>query len=229
MNIKDRFLDFKTYKRGRNEMKTFTKTILIFLAVLFTAGLYGSAAFAVTSLEKPPGEPPHGLAISEDAAGTKLYGVLIIEFYDYDTQFDVAGGARVVIRLRQGNILQTFFKHVAGPLNGIISNPAFIQETIQGEIAPDILSEFFPGEDLTLTVKNMEEFDDVDANSIVIRDVPGDMGTVFECKKETYYLEGHENCVNGIDDDNDGLVDLYDPDCAKISFFLVTDIELAVK
>jgi hypothetical protein len=219
----------KHSKIGRKEMKFFTKAIVIFLAVFFTAGLYGSAAFAVTSLEKPPGEPPHGVAIQDDAAGTKLYGVLVIEFYNYDTQFDIAGGARVVLRLRQGNILQTFFKHVPGPLEGIISNPGFIQETIQNQIAPDILNEFFPGEDLTITVKNMEEFDDVDANSIIIRDVPGNVGNSVEIKKKTYYLEEHENCANGVDDDNDGLVDIYDPDCAKISFFVVTDIELAVK
>ncbi len=39
-------------------------------------------------------------------------------------------------------------------------------------------------------------------------------------------LLGQENCTNGIDDDNDGLIDLNDPDCAcgGLSSFLATSI-----
>lgn len=209
-------------------MNPFTKTMVTCLAVLFIAGLFCSATYAATSLEKPPGEPPQGVAIQDDAQGIKVYGVAVLEFYNYDSQADVAGGARVVLRLRKGNILETFFKHVSGPLADVINNPEFIQTTILDEVAPDILTKFFPGEDVALTVKNMGDFDDVDANSIFIRDT-GDVGNTVKCGKNDYYLESHEDCTNGVDDDNDGYIDAYDSDCAKISFFIVTDIEFAVK
>jgi len=200
---------------------------VICLAVLFSVGLSGTAQSGTTGYEKPEGDPPQGLAIQQDAQGVKLYGVISVEFYNFDN--DVAGGARVVLRLRKGNILHTFFKHIIGPLEGLSEDPDTIREIIQNAMAPDVLNEFFPGEEVAITVKNVQEYDDVTANSIIIRDNPSDMGNAFECKKETYYLEQHENCANGVDNDNDGLVGIWDPDCAKITFIVVADIELAVK
>ncbi|MFC1788405.1 hypothetical protein ACFLZE_00640 [Thermodesulfobacteriota bacterium] len=210
-------------------MNSFKKAIVICLAVLFSVGLYGTAISGTTGYEKPEGDPPHGLAIQSDAQGVKLYGVVFVEFYNYDPENDIAGGARVVLRLRKSNTLNTFFTHVPGPIPDIAQNPALIQEIIHNGMAPDVLDKFFPGEELGITVKTLTEFDDVEANNIIVPDDPNDPGNPVKIKKDTYYLEGHENCANGVDNDNDGLVGIWDPDCAKITFIVVADIELAVK
>ena len=210
-------------------MKSFTRAIVICLAVLFSVGLYGTAESGTTGYEKPEGDPPHGLAIQDDAQGVKLYGVVFVEFYDYDPKADIAGGARVVLRLRKSNTLNIFFEHFPGPHSGIAQDPSVIQELIQNGMAPEVLDKFFPGEEVGITVKTLDEFDDVEANNIIVRDVPGYVGNSVKCGKNTYFLEEHENCANEVDDDNDGIDDVWDKDCAKITFIVVADIELAVK
>jgi len=220
---------FKHTKPRRKKMNSFKKAIVICLAVLFSVGLYGTANSGPTGYEKPEGDPPHGLAIQDDAKGIKLVGVVFVEFYNYDPDEDEAGGARVVLRLRKGNTLSTFFTHVPGPIPDIAQSPALIQDTIQNQMASDVLDKFFSGEEVGIKVKTLTEFDDVEANNIIVPDDPNDPGNSVKIKKDTYYLEGHENCANGVDNDNDGLDDLWDPDCAKITFIVVADIELAVK
>jgi hypothetical protein len=145
-------------------MKTFTKAVVICLAVFFTAGLYGSAAFAATGFEGPPGAPPYGLDIQKHAEGKKLDGVLFVEFFNYDPGADSAGGARVFIRLTKGDNLQTFFKLITGPILGVIENTNDVLITIKAAIHDDILYAFFPNKDvpsLTITVKKIENYMDI--------------------------------------------------------------------
>jgi hypothetical protein len=91
-------------------MKPKRKAFVIGLMAVFAVTLAGAAVWAGGSPEGGgSGTPPKGVAIQSDAAGTKLTGVLFIEFQNVRScQGLVADEARLVLRLRQGNDLGAF-------------------------------------------------------------------------------------------------------------------------
>lgn len=93
-------------------MRHSTKTTLACVAVIFTLAFVGSKAFAGGGAEQAPGEPPKGLAIQSDAKGQKFTGELFADNYNYQVISNVgiyAEVLRIVVRLRSGNFLGTFF------------------------------------------------------------------------------------------------------------------------
>lgn len=128
---------------------------IVCLLALLAFFFFGTAAYAATAgAEQPPGEPPYGLATQGDAGGTKLYGCIFIEYSNFiGTSY---ADARIFVRLRMNNQIQTFYAETNMiPISSISAN----QEQIIDVISPQILAAFFPGETgLTITLKNVSEF-----------------------------------------------------------------------
>jgi hypothetical protein len=143
-------------------MKRYLKNLFIWLFL-------GSLAFAGTGLEQRPGEPPFGLKVQGDAKGTKLDGVISIEFYNCgpDPSPEPKGtlcDARIALRLRQGNTaaLQMFF----GDLTDVIaSSPAAVQTAIEDTLEQQVVAAFFPGQNLTTTLKNVTEYGRIEVST----------------------------------------------------------------
>jgi hypothetical protein len=134
-------------------MKRFPKKLLI--------GLFlGSLAFAGTGLDSPQGDPPFGLKVQGDAKGTKLDGVVSIEFFNsFDCSFDnslTCSEAKIVLRLRQGNTnqLQMFVGDLAEVQKG---SPNAVQTAITDALGTQVTEAFF-GQTLTVKLKNVTEF-----------------------------------------------------------------------
>jgi hypothetical protein len=136
-----------------------------YLKNLFIWLFLGSLAFAGTGLEQGPGEPPFGLKIQGDAKGTKLEGVISIEFYNCaGTPVGTVCDARIALRLRQGNTsaLKMFF----GDLTDVIaSSPTAVQTAIEDTLEQQVVDAFFPGQNLTTTLKNVTEYGRIDVNT----------------------------------------------------------------
>ena len=133
-------------------MKWYLKSPFVWL-------LLASLAFASGgSVEQPPGEPPFGLKIQGDTKGTKLDGVISIEFYDCAaTTAGTVCDARTVLRLRQGttNALKMFF----GETEDILaSSPLAVQTAITNSLQAQVVNAFFPGQNLTTKLKNVTNF-----------------------------------------------------------------------
>jgi hypothetical protein len=93
------------------------------------------------------GEPPYGLKVEGDAAGTKLYGVIEVEYFGDPGGALPDGGncahVQAVARLRKGNGLKTFYADAdrisyfapaslrCGSMLSV-TNPALLQEAIIG-------------------------------------------------------------------------------------------------
>lgn len=154
----------KKLKMEEESMKRHQKIIsLVFLVV----GIFFNYSFVFgNGWEQPSGEPPRGLAIQNDAQGIKLNGVMFIEYQNYNFSKFTAENAKVVVRLRKGTQLEGIFGSVPGPLNA--SDPAGVQAAIITYIAPLILQKFFPGENVTITLKRMEEYRSVDGEWIMV-------------------------------------------------------------
>lgn len=143
-------------KRNREK----TKVLLVCLAALLSYCICGTPGYATTvGAERPPGEPPYGLAVHGDAAGTKLYGVLYIEYSNFSgTRF---ADARIVVRLRMSNRLEMFYAEAQAVE---ISSMSANQQYIMAAISPHVLRAFFPGQtSLAISVKNVSEFIQTDA------------------------------------------------------------------
>lgn len=120
-----------------------------------------SVAFG-QSFEVPLGEPPRGLKLQGETKGTKVNCTLAIEFTDVVADSSgaiTAGGARVIVRCRQGSQLQTFFTVLGSPLD--LASPDATQAAILTAIGTQIVSVFgSPGQSVVL--KDAEEFAFVD-------------------------------------------------------------------
>ena len=125
------------------------------LAVFFTASLLGSRGFAVW--EQPPGSAPFGAAISSDAPGTKLNGVISMEFYGVHSG-TLADGVRVDLRLSKGSQApKVFFANIA-PSGGLdFGSPTLIQTTILTTLQSDIRSAFGFPTTSTVKLKSLDE------------------------------------------------------------------------
>jgi hypothetical protein len=142
--------------KGVRKMKRFRTIIIICLAVLLAATLGRSVSFAGTAgPEHPPGAPPYGVAVQSKAAGTKLYGVITIEYRSIiqgcaGTPW--AGGgidcfnSRVFMQLNRGSVTGTIYKEGIVPAN-VPAQAVAIQDLVK----KDILDKFF-NRDYTLGI-----------------------------------------------------------------------------
>jgi hypothetical protein len=122
-------------------------------------------AFAGTGLEQPPGQPPFGLKVQGAAKGTKLDGVISIEFYSCEaTTVGTVCDARIFLRLRQGNTaqVQRFFGELT---NVLASSPSAVQDAITDALATQVVDAFFPGQSLGLTLKDITNYVRLDVNT----------------------------------------------------------------
>lgn len=171
-----------------------TKKLTLVCTVLICIGILapGTALpFSGSSGEDPTiMGPPWGLAISSDAPGIKLTGVVIIEYVQWSNQLpggqDFADMARVVLRLSKGNDskgnndehgnqekgsqLRIFYDDIPGPLSPL-DLPAIVQGRILTIMAGDVIEAFFPGEtDLGITLKRLNKFAAVFGTPFIPRD-----------------------------------------------------------
>ena len=137
-------------------MKSVTKYILL----LLLGG--GAMVFAGGGLEQPPGEPPHGTAVQDDAPGTKLTGEILVEFYNI--QSNANANARFLLRLRKGKDFQVFYDEA---FVTDFTSPSIVQTAITTELRPAVLARFFKGANLTVKVKSLEEFGTLDTPTSV--------------------------------------------------------------
>ena len=155
------------------------KWVVIGISVLLPVLFVSSVGFAAkASFDSPPGAPPYGLAVHGNAGGTKLYGVVEVEYYDVVRyQSTISFQARAVARLQQGNKLQTFY---AAP-NIVFTDdkdPAVVQGPLMNAFAPQVLDFFFPGQfGLCIWLKNVTEYSELDVpatgyqNKYIVMDV----------------------------------------------------------
>lgn len=148
------------------------KALTICFAFIISFGYFASDVMGIASYEQGTGEPPHGLAIQSDAQGVKLYGELFVEHYDYQTIISppskTAAVLSVVVRLRKGNQLKTFFAELdctIGLPSSICTNGRYdvtqaevIQNAIIAAMKADVLSAFNMDTTLGIKLKNIEEF-----------------------------------------------------------------------
>jgi hypothetical protein len=138
-------------------MKHLKVTIVVVLAVFFSSVLFSSLAFA-KAYSQPPGEPPYGLKVQGAAGGTKLYGTIAIEEYNF-TGNSTFTDAKITLRLRMGNDIQLFYGTIHGNFDQ--TNPDPIQaaavQALKGG-SDGILSYFFGDTSLTITLKNVSDF-----------------------------------------------------------------------
>jgi len=136
-------------------MRHFKEKIVICLTVLFTATLFSSVVFAA-SRQEPSGDPPFGVAVQSDAAGSKLVGVIFVEHYNFD--FDGIADARIVLRLRKGKVIESFYGEVSG-IDTVNGSTAEEQAAITDELKAQIFAAFnFDELTQDIVVKSFEEF-----------------------------------------------------------------------
>jgi hypothetical protein len=163
-------------------MKPKTKAFVTGLVVLLAMTLAGAAAWAGGSPTGQSGSPPKGVAIQSDAAGTKLTGVLFIEFEDVRScQGLVSDAARLVLRLGHGNDLETFTDVInctnspsackTGVFEGCGPDPvtlidlnkiSAIQNALTAIVKDQILDTFFGTTSLGITLTRLQEFSILD-------------------------------------------------------------------
>ncbi len=160
-------------------MKRLSWSSHVYLAMALSAILYSGTAVALSGgagggLE---GQPPHGLAISDNAPGTKLTGVMMIEYVNFDSGADSAEMARVVLRLSRGEDSKMgndpknqgkkevetylFYGEIPGPLHPR-GDPLSTQYEIMLAMTGDVLDAFFPGESVQASVKRLKPFYSID-------------------------------------------------------------------
>ena len=142
-------------------MRDFARTITVVLAVLAAMALMVTPqAFAAkASFDEPDLGPPHGLATQGDAGGTKLYGVIIVKYFNITIQPPFRANFEVVARLRKSSSDETFY--ATGGTNTVnVEDPGAIQSNITPLLHNQILGYFFPNETgLCVTLKRVNELD----------------------------------------------------------------------
>jgi hypothetical protein len=137
-------------------MKSVTNYVLLLMLV------GGAMVFAGGGLECDScGAPPHGIGLVGNATGTKLDGVITIEFYNIDTTDPVLApaDARLVLRLRKGKTFAVFYgeTHLSN-----YTSPSIVQTAITDTMRQAVLDEFFNGANLTVKLKSIDEFGELD-------------------------------------------------------------------
>lgn len=232
--------------KGDIKMKNRVKYFAVIIISIFVIGtLHVSAmAFSGGSGGGMETEAPYGLAISHDAPGVKIVGIMIVEYINRRWQggSDHAEMARVLLRLKKGNELRLFYDEVPGPMSPE-RYPLETQQLIMGKMTEEVLAAFFPGKtDLEATVKLITNFTTISGPSFLPRNgidpgydscetitvctIPGNSRCdtepdlwidILSCKGN------YEFCGNGVDDDGDLRPDteeypfLNDPKCDENS------------
>ena len=104
-----------------------TVTVITCMMVIFVVTLFGSLSFAGSgSPDTPPGVPPYGVATQSDAAGTKLTGVISIEYGygGYECPGALCYDSRILLRLKKGPQLETFYADGALPADPALQQGA---------------------------------------------------------------------------------------------------------
>lgn len=149
-------------------MKSIVKYLLI---VVLGAG---AMVFADGGLACPTcGQPPNGIGLDGNAQGTKLEGVIFIEFYDLVFHPETvtipiipahsSAEGRFVLRLRKGSDFEVFYTEAEV---ADISDPALVQNVIMAShdfvnnttLQSAVLARFFGRTDLTVKLKNIDQF-----------------------------------------------------------------------
>jgi hypothetical protein len=136
---------------------------MILLVIAFTCSLaYGGSGSPSSSQS---GQPPYGMAYQSDAAGTKLNGVICIEYYNVEipggNPINSIADAKIVLRLQKGSGDPVLLYGTAYDvlINDIIVN----QMAVTAAMAPQIIDVFFGGDDsLTVSLKSAKQFSQVD-------------------------------------------------------------------
>ena len=186
-----------------------TVTVITCMMVIFVVTLFGSLSFAGSgSPDTPPGVPPYGVATQSDAAGTKLTGVISIEYGygGYECPGALCYDSRILLRLKKGPQLVTFYADGALPANPI-SQQAMITDLLKGKI----LDAFFGGKALTITLTTLGEF----------KFVPG----TVECASNPNPVCSEATCLTVAGADPNCCQNI--PDCHDE--YIMADIGLAVK
>ena len=151
-------------------MKSLIKSLLILLLAS------GAMVFASGGLEQGGGGgPPNGLAISSDAPGTKLSGVVSIELYNFNSS-GTSANARIVLRLRRNNDFATLYGEPTGTVDP--TSPSASQAVITDTMVPKVIDRFFGNNNGIFTddgthdvrVKSLDEFGRVQAHNALIGD-----------------------------------------------------------
>jgi hypothetical protein len=147
-------------------MRLSAKALTICFAFIISFGYFASDVMGIASYEQGTGEPPYGLAIQSDAQGIKLYGELFVEHYNYDPSAKTAEVLTVVVRLRKGNQLNTFFAELKCPNSSLpcdggrydVTQAEVIQNAIIAAMRSQVLQKFSMDPALGIKLKNIEEF-----------------------------------------------------------------------
>lgn len=155
------------------------KKALVVLILAIGGFLIASHAFARGSAEEKPGEPPYGLATQGDAAGTKLYGVVEVEYSNPQgiLATNYCAEVRAVLRVRKGNSIAAFYVPPTDAHNSAVAlepslscgnnmlktqNVVAIQMALLDAFAPKVLGALFGGSsNLDLYLKTISESADV--------------------------------------------------------------------
>lgn len=137
-------------------------TIRTLLFVLVALAGFASLASA-QSAASPNGETPFGIEEKKDSKGPALAGVISIEPVNSDGL--QADAARIVVRLRRGSHLSTFFAELADPVFfDTDEQKAQFQADVLGAFRDAVLMEFFDGDcgntgpGCVLVLKQADEF-----------------------------------------------------------------------
>jgi hypothetical protein len=190
-----------------------SKTVLMCMTVIFVVTIFGSLSFAGSgSPDTPPGVPPYGVAIQSDAAGTKLSGVISIEYGygGYSCGDTLCYDSRILVRLKKGKETRTFYAEA----DALPADPALQQGVITNLLKGKILNEFFGGKELTITLTSLGEF----------KFVPG----TVECAINPNPVCSTASCLS------DPANDPFDPHCCQAipachDEYIMADVTLAVK
>ncbi len=144
-------------------MKQLKNIGMVLLVIAFTCSLaYGGSG---APQQADTGDPPHGMAYQSDAAGTKLNGVICIEYYNVEipggNPLNSIADAKIVLRLQKGSGDPVL---LYGTAEGVLINDiALNQAEITEAMAPQVIDAFFGGDtDLTVSLKSAKQFAQVD-------------------------------------------------------------------
>ncbi len=120
---------------------------MILLAIALTCSLAYAGSGAPQQADA--GDPPYGMAYQSDAAGTKLNGVICIEYYNVDIPGDPGNplnstaNAKIVLRLQKGSGDPVLLYGTAEDvlINDIIVNQLAVTAAMESQI----IDAFFGG------------------------------------------------------------------------------------
>lgn len=212
-------------------MKRLKKSMIILMAAIFVFTLSISAALA-GSFEKPETDPPHGLAVQENAPGLKLVGPMSVEYNNFVSTYELVtleneeesycnnevllseeGDARVTVRLqRNDNDIHSYYTE-ANAID-MLADPSVDQGIITEKLRCRILKDFFGiqgylgclNSSIEIKLKSVKNFANMDAKTSFT-------GDPAACTPSIEELDPDDGCRQ----------------YCEGSKFYILDVELAVK